>query len=226
MLEWLLAPIDPGRAHAVDFAISWHGRLMVLGWGVLAPLGVLVARFLKVTPRQNWPVQSDNQFWWISHRTAQYTAFVLTAIGIILIVRANPTASTTPSLWLHQLMGWTITGFGAAQITSGWLRGSKGGPTDPAGLRGDHYDMTRRRIIFERFHKIMGYSVLTVAALTILSGMWQANAPGWMWIVVLGWWAALITVACVLQKKGMAMGSYQAIWGPDQRHPGNLSAGE
>lgn len=226
MIEWLLAPIDPGRAHAVDFAISWHGRLMVLGWGVLAPLGVLVARFLKVTPRQDWPAQSDNQFWWVSHWTAQYSAFVLTAIGIVMILRASPSASATQGIWLHRSLGWAITGFGIAQIASGWLRGSKGGPTDPEGPRGDHYDMTRRRIIFERFHKVMGYSVLALAALTILSGMWQANAPHWMWGGIISWWVCLGCLAFVLQRKGMAMGSYQAIWGPDQRHPGNLSAGE
>ena len=35
----------------------------------------------------------------------------------------------------------------AAQVLGGYLRGSKGGPTDHR-LRGDHYDMTARRVWF------------------------------------------------------------------------------
>jgi len=29
--------IDPSRPHVVGFAISWHGRMMVLAWGFLFP---------------------------------------------------------------------------------------------------------------------------------------------------------------------------------------------
>ena len=52
-MDWLLAPIDPTRAHEVGLAISWHARLMVLGWGILAPLAVIIARFFKVMPGQD-----------------------------------------------------------------------------------------------------------------------------------------------------------------------------
>jgi hypothetical protein len=44
MIEWLLAPVDPLRAHDVGLAVAWHGRLMVAAWGVLLPLGVATAR--------------------------------------------------------------------------------------------------------------------------------------------------------------------------------------
>ena len=221
MLDWLLSPIDALRAHDVGTAISWHGRAMVLGWGILAPVGVLVARYLKVLPNQNWPAQADNQFWWIFHRCAQYSAVILTLIGVAIVWASDGSTSATSSAWLHRLLGWMITGFGVAQILSGWLRGSKGGPTDDAGLRGDHYDMTARRVMFERFHKVLGYSILSIAAVTILTGMWHANAPTWMWLCVTGAWVGFGIFAVLLQRRGMAMGSYQAIWGPDQAHPGN-----
>lgn len=42
---------------------------MVVAWGVLLPLGILIARFFKVTPRQRWPAELDNKFWWYSHLT-------------------------------------------------------------------------------------------------------------------------------------------------------------
>ena len=49
-MEWLLAPIDQARAHEIGLGVAWHGRSMVLAWGVLAPLAVLIARFYKVLP--------------------------------------------------------------------------------------------------------------------------------------------------------------------------------
>ena len=58
-MEWLLSPIDGARAHEVGFAVSWHARTMVLGWGVIAPLAVILARFFKILPGQDWPRALD-----------------------------------------------------------------------------------------------------------------------------------------------------------------------
>lgn len=38
---------------------------MVLAWVILLPLGVLIARFFKITPHQSWPASPDNKFWWL-----------------------------------------------------------------------------------------------------------------------------------------------------------------
>jgi hypothetical protein len=58
-MDWLLAPIDATRAHEVGFAVSWHARSMVLAWAVLAPLAVVIARYFKVLPGQDWPRELD-----------------------------------------------------------------------------------------------------------------------------------------------------------------------
>ena len=81
--------------------------------------------------------------------------------------------------------------------------------------------MTRWRVIFEWSHKLTGYASLVLAVVVILAGLWEANAPRWMWGVILLWWAVLLAVALVLQSRGCAIDTYQAIWGPDPRHPGN-----
>ena len=60
MLEWLLAPLSGAATHSLAPWAYWHARLMVLGWAVLLPVGVLVARFYKVTPQQDWPRELDN----------------------------------------------------------------------------------------------------------------------------------------------------------------------
>lgn len=216
-MDWLLSPIDPGRAHLIDFAIAWHARLMVLAWGILLPLGVLIARFCKVLPRQNWPERCDNRFWWHSHLSLQYAGGMLMLIALALLSSAKGLkGAVTP----HAALGYAVLALGAAQFLGGWLRGSKGGPTEPE-LRGDHYDMTQRRVIFEYLHKSLGYLALVLSVGAILSGLWQANAPRWMWLVLSGWWLLWLSSFLAFQRRGWAFDTYQAIWGPSAKHPGN-----
>jgi len=219
MLDWFLAPIDPSRVHEMGAAMSWHGRFMTLAWGILAPSAVLIARFLKVTPRQDWPRELDNAFWWRCHWMGQTLVLgvSLVALALILTVRGGPQT-------LHGYLGYAVLVCLLTQVLLGIFRGSKGGPTDPrddGSLRGDHYDMTPRRLGFEHAHKGLGYGALVLAAVTILLGLWTANGPVWMWIALICWWLSMIVVFVMLQRRGMAVDTYQAIWGDDPCHPGN-----
>ncbi len=221
MFDLLLAPIDPSRAHLVSDAVAWHGRAMVLAWGVLVPIGVLAARFFKIVPWQDWPRQLDNRVWWITHRVLHYLAAALTLGGVSLVL--NSFASFGGS-GRHALFGWAVVLLALGQFLGGWLRGSKGGPTDPApdgSLHGDHYSMTRRRLVFEHLHKTGGYLALLLASSAIITGMWRANAPLWMWLAIGLWWALLALAFVLFQRAGRATSTYQAIWGPDATHPGN-----
>ena len=216
MWEWLISPIDAGRAHDMGTLLSWHGRFMVLAWGICAPLGVVVARYLKVLPWQDWPRQLDSQVWWVLHRVLQYGATALTVIALIVILfEGREYAAAT-----HRLLGYLVVALTVAQVLGGWLRGSKGGPTEPS-RAGDHFDMTPRRLVFEYVHKICGYAALLVSGAAILTGLWLANGPVWMWLCLGLWWLALAVVAAVLQRRGWAVDTYQAIWGPDPALPGN-----
>jgi len=216
-MDWLLAPIDSARAHDLSQLMSWHGRLMMLAWGVLIPIGVLIARFYKIMPRQNWPEELDNKTWWWSHLGLQHTAGVLMAIGLAMVLLDE---SDGGEARLHAQIGWVILSVSSLQFLSGWLRGSKGGPTD-ARASGDHYDMSWRRRVFEWFHKIIGYGLILLAWSTIVAGMWAANAPVWMWIAISLWWSLLVIAFGIMQSRGLAIDTYQAIWGPDSLHPGN-----
>jgi len=216
-MDWLLAPIDASRVHDVGWHLSWHARLMVVAWGFLVPTGILAARYFKVLPQQDWPRVRDSQVWWVTHRLMQYAAVVLMIVGVWLI-RTSPPISFLAGP--HVYFGWIVLALAAVQVVGGILRGSKGGPTDDD-LRGDHFDMTGRRIVFEAVHKFAGYIALLLSAVAILSGMWQANAPVWMWIVLPMWWAVLTMCFVILQRKGMAIDTYQAIWGPNPSLPGN-----
>ncbi|MEM1129963.1 MAG: cytochrome b561 domain-containing protein [Pseudomonadota bacterium] len=225
MLEWLLAPIDASRAHDVGWHLSWHARLMVLAWGVLAPLGVMAARFFKVLPWQKWPDELDSRVWWNAHRAAQYGSLVFMAAGLIVILSIpDEPVSVTASVQLHRWLGWVVLIFGAMQFLSGWMRGTKGGPTAPAAdgsWHGDHYDMTRHRLIFEALHKKNGYVVIALSWAAVLTGLWQGNAPIWMWLLIIGWWCFYVAAFAILLQRVQVVPTYQAIWGPDPEHPGN-----
>lgn len=223
LFEWLLTPLDPSRMHAVDWAVSWHGRLMVLAWLFAFPAGILTARFFKITPMQDWPHVLDNVFWWKLHLRLQYFGGACVLASISIAILSIETSDTNPAM-MHHIFGWIVIVAMVVQFLGGWLRGTKGGPTKPApdgSLRGDHYDMTLRRVIFERVHKSVGYLAVFCAWIAIALGLVIAKAPNWMalggLIVVLTQIALFIT----FQRKGMARDTYQAIWGPGKEHPGN-----
>jgi hypothetical protein len=221
MLDWLFMPIDASRGHTIDAYAAWHGRLMVLAWAFLFPLGITLARYFKITPRQKWPEQLDNKLWWFGHLGVQY-AGGFAVIAALFLNWFSPNRSG--ALPLHAALGWIVIAFCSMQFVGGWLRGSKGGPTNPAAdgsFAGDHFDMTRRRKAFEYVHKTLGYVAISLASAVVINGLWLVNAPRWMWLGLAIWWVGLVAAWISLQWRGRAIDTYQAIWGPSPDLPGN-----
>jgi len=218
MLDWFMAPLSGASEHALAPWAYWHARCMVLAWGVLLPMGALVARFFKITPSQPWPRVVDSRAWWNLHRTLQYGGIGLMSVGAVL-AWDHAAGATALARW-HAVAGWVLCGAGWAQLVGAWARGSKGGPTEPE-LRGDHYDMTRWRRTFERLHKGLGWAAVAASAGVIVSGLVVADAPRWMLVALAAWWLAFTAAFVVLQARGRCVDTYQAIWGPSPRHPGN-----
>ncbi len=216
--NWLSTSLA-GHEHASPPAWAyWHARLMVVGWSVLIPLGMVIARFFKVWPGQRWPEVLDNPIWWRLHVSLQSLGVAVMSLGVLLAF-GRSAEGTSLALW-HHWAGWTLVCVGWSQVAAGMLRGSKGGPgTDD--LRGDHYDMTRRRLAFEVLHKSLGWAALPVVVGTTAAGLVMLDAPRWMAVLIGGWWAALAAAFAVLQASGRCLDTYQAIWGANPEHPGN-----
>jgi len=217
IFNWLLTPLSGALVHDISPLVAWHARLMMLAWSVLIPLGVLLARFYKVTPHQDFPAHLDNPFWWHGHRALQYSGIALALLAVFLILRLN--SDFNIQNW-HHIFGYSLLLLGLLQVLGAKLRGTKGGPTDVAKglpLRGDHFDMTRRRLIFERWHKGGGYAALALVVITTMHGLALADAPRWMVLVIALWWLLLVVVFVILQKRGRAVETYVAIWGKPYR---------
>lgn len=218
MIEWLATPLSGAANHTIAPWAMWHARCMVLGWGVLVPIGALAARYFKVTARQRWPHQLDNKAWWHAHRWLQWAGIAAMSLGAVLAWGQG--RGGTPAAVLHGWAGWALVAMGWLQVAAGLGRGSKGGPTDER-LRGDHYDMTRQRIGFERLHKSLGWFSVLLSIGVIGLGLQVADAPRWMALALAAWWLLLAGAAWRWQRQGRCIDTYQAIWGPDPHHPGN-----
>jgi len=124
------------------------------------------------------------------------------------------------------MLNWLLTPIDPTRVhdVGGIFRGSRGGPSEQpltGTERGDHYDMTQHRVMFEFVHKTVGYTTLGLITFALFTGLWAANAPIWMWLCIVGWICLLLIISITLQLRGYAYDTYQAIWGPDLQHPGN-----
>ena len=241
IVEFLLQPISGSDEHYFGHAHKWHARWMVVAWGVMVPLGILIARYFKITARQDWPTQLDNRTWWIAHLVLQIGAFALTLVALAYVldlfdgvlgaiatdgIGLSGVAGLAP---LHALLGWAVVALASLQVLGGALRGTHGHRTvvldaelrARLGGRGDHFQMTLRRRVFEYAHKLCGYLALALAALNIVLGLAMADAPRWMWLVIGGFWLLLGSIAVRLQRQGRCVDTYQAIYGPAPDLPGN-----
>ena len=216
--DWLTTSLA-GHVHDAPPAWAyWHARLMVVGWSILIPLGMLAARFFKIWPGQRWPEILDHPAWWRLHVSLQSAGVAVMSLGALLAF-GRGAGGTGLALWHHRA-GWALVCVGWAQVAAGLFRGSKGGP-GAAALRGDHYDMTLRRRAFEYGHKSLGWAALPVVVGTTAVGLAMLDAPRWMALLIGGWWLAIALAFALLQASGRCLDTYQAIWGPAPEHPGN-----
>ena len=197
--------------------ILLHAGLMLIAWVLVLPAGIVIARFFKVTARQGYPRVLDNRMWFKTHVVMQYAGVSCTTLGLGLAWFYTGRLNIGVP---HAALGLGAVALGWLQIALGVRRGSKGGPTDPAGMRGDHYDMTPHRWAFEWLHRSGGYLALVLALAAAWSGLRLVNAPGWMSVALLlfpGVFAALFW--WFSRQRWRVISSYAAIWGPTQPKP-------
>ena len=225
---WLAEPLRAVSPAGLPQAMQLHGLLMAIGSGVMMPLGVLVTRYCKILPWQDWPRELNRRFWWFAHQVTAYGGALAALAALVLAFVSQPEDADHLASG-HALIGWLSLAMLLALVINGWQRGTTGGPGKPApgtlgplhGVAGDYYDMTGRRRWFERTHKLLGYLLLAVFFVALLSGLWRAGAPRWALLLLAAWWVALLLLALRWERQGRCIDGYQATWGPSMAHPGN-----
>jgi hypothetical protein len=84
---------------------KWHGALAGLGWGVLMPVGIALARYFK----------RRDPFWFYAHISVQGVGFVLGLVGILVGFKLN---DDLPGADRHQAIGIAILVFGCLQVNT------------------------------------------------------------------------------------------------------------
>ncbi|MCP5085267.1 MAG: hypothetical protein GY952_00450 [Rhodobacteraceae bacterium] len=212
------------------FEIHWnlHAWLMFTCWFVMVPFGVMAIRYFKTKPKPYGLPRGVGKFdplfiWWVMHIWTLYTAITLSLGGIVIALYVSGGFSGS----LHAWFGGLTVIFGAMQIIIAWQRGTHGGhnhlssnPDDPSTWRGDHFDMTTRRLWFEAYHKPGGYFALFLAIGTVASGLMQFWMPVIAVLLVLFLLGGFAFVV-VFEGKGYRHDTYQAVFGNHPDHPGN-----
>lgn len=131
-----------------------HGSLMLIGWGLLIPMGSLFARFLKHRP---------DSIWFKMHRTVQTVSLLFCIAGwIIALVNFDvfQPGNQGYNSYKHGVAGMVTMCLGLLQPLNAVLR-----PRAP--VEGSGIVKTKFRVVWEYFHKGTGYAALLLAVLTI-----------------------------------------------------------
>jgi hypothetical protein len=208
---------------------EYHAVLMFVIWMILIPLSIIAIRYGKPKPtphgiREKVELANAARWWWFFvHKYILYAAIGALLVGTAVALLASRGFSGT----VHSFFGIGTVILGCLQVVSSWFRGTHGGRyyykadhDDPATWRGDHFNMTLRRRLFELFHKNVGYFACFFAVGAVASGLVQFPMPALM-VVTLVTMLAIIALCLVLEHKGRNYDTYRAVFGNDPEHPFN-----
>ena len=126
---------------------KWHGAMAGLGWGVLMPVGVALARYFK----------RHDPFWFYAHISVQGVGFVLGTAGVIAGFKLN---DDVPGADSHQALGIAILVFGCLQVLAFLARPGK---------------ETKVRRYWNWYHHYVGRAAVACAVANVFVGLSVAH---------------------------------------------------
>ncbi|XP_078436699.1 cytochrome b561 and DOMON domain-containing protein At4g17280-like [Wolffia australiana] len=124
-----------------------HGILNGVSWGVLMPLGVVIARYVRV-------FESADPAWFYLHVACQCSAYVLGVAGWGTGLKLG-SDSQGIQYSKHRVIGIVLFSLATLQVFALFLRPNK-----------DH----KRRIYWNVYHHLVGYSIIVLSVINIFEG--------------------------------------------------------
>lgn len=124
-----------------------HGVLNVVSWGIMLPVGAIVARYLKV-------LKSANPAWFYVHVTCQTSAYIVGVAGWATGLRLG-SDSVGIDQDTHRNIGITLFALGTLQVFALLLR-----------PKPDH----KYRFYWNIYHHVTGYTVIILSIVNIFEG--------------------------------------------------------
>ncbi|KAM7271292.1 hypothetical protein ACFE04_030506 [Oxalis oulophora] len=122
-----------------------HGVLNVVSWGIMMPIGVIFARFLK-------GMMPENPTWFYLHMICQTCAYIIGVAGWATGMKLGNESNICS---MHRKIGITIFAFGTIQVFALFLR-----------PKPDH----KYRFYWNIYHHSIGYLVITLSIVNIFNG--------------------------------------------------------
>jgi len=203
-------PALSGAGNPTRYKWEPHGILMVIGWGVLLPLGAGIARYLK----------PHHPAWWFNlHRGIQTIGLVVATVGMAYGVES---VGGFPFLFAHSAIGFITMILGWMQVANALLRPHPGEAMEEYTGRmwlccscrccccfcTGKESFAGFRPAWEMLHKGSGRLALILGYLNISLGVFMAllRRPLWVtWYVYLGVVVAAVAVLEVLLQLGVGL---------------------
>lgn len=124
-----------------------HGVLNAMSWGIMMPLGAIIARYLRVFP-------SADPAWFYLHVTCQTSAYIIGVAGWATGIRLG---SQSPGIQFtaHRVIGIILFCVATLQVIALLVRPKK-----------EH----KHRIFWNIYHHSLGYSIIILGIINIFKG--------------------------------------------------------
>lgn len=153
-----------------------HGLLNAISWGILMPLGAIIARYIKVFP-------SADPAWFYLHITCQMSAYILGVAGFGTGLHLGNQSSGVTYL-AHRVIGIVLFSLATIQLSALLLRPKK-----------DH----KWRIYWNVYHHSFGYAILILSIVNIFKGLDILNPEKKWKSAYVGILVTLASLAAVLE---------------------------
>ncbi|KAK4769227.1 hypothetical protein SAY86_027377 [Trapa natans] len=168
-------PLGSGGGGSASTSKNVHGMLNAVSWGILMPMGVIFARYVKV-------FKGADPAWFYMHVTCQTSAYILGVSGWATGLRLGDEGGETG---YHGAVGAILFIGGTLQVFALLLRPKK-----------DH----KYRFFWNIYHHSIGYTTIILSIVNVFKGL-DLLHPSQVWkttytviIIVLGSLALLLEI--------------------------------